>query len=256
MASTELWLVTKKKEYQLEARKRAERLESRQAAEGFFWSDDAKTRPFWHASDAGLPALSLIRYLQVETDQSMREKVLAAIKHYIDYQLNVSKEVANPFQYPRQTFRVRNTIQNGYFIPHENESGWWWQGENARIGSLATVLLKGGRLVYPAKTALGVSPELAAYTCGLINWVLGENPYQVCMMYGYGQINVPYMASMYGHGSGIGGISNGITGNKNNPDGSGIDFRYEDNGNEWRWSEQWIPHTAWFLQALAALESK
>jgi hypothetical protein len=29
----------------------------------------------------------------------------------------------------------------------------------------------------------------------------------------------------------------------------------EDNGNEWRWSEQWIPHTGWFLQAVAAMSS-
>jgi type 1 glutamine amidotransferase len=255
MASTELWIATKKTMYQKEARARARRLEGRLSSEGFFWSNDEKTRPFWHASDAGLPLLSLIRYLTVEQDQALREKALTTIKRFIDYQLKISTETSNPFQYPRQTFRIQNNVQNGFFIPHENESGWWWQGENARLGSLATVLLKGGRLVYPEKNILGVRDDLAGYVCGLFNWVLGNNPYQVCMMYGYGQVNVPYMASMYGHGSGIGGISNGITGGKNNPDGSGIDFRYEDNGNEWRWSEQWIPHTAWFLQALTALES-
>lgn len=256
MASTELWIVTKKSMYQKEARLRAQKIEGRLSAEGFFWSNDEKTRPFWHASDAGLPVLSLIRYLDVETDKSFREKALASIKRYIDYQLKVSKEVVNPFGYPRQTVRVNNKIQNGFFIPHENESGWWWQGENARIGSLATVMLRGGRLVYPEKNALGVRSDVGEYACSLIDWELGNNPYQLCMMYGYGQVNVPYMAAMYGHGSGIGGISNGITGGKDRPDGSGLEFKYEDNGNEWRWSEQWIPHTAWFLQALTALESK
>jgi type 1 glutamine amidotransferase len=255
MASTELWIATKKSMYQKEARFRAQKLEGRLSPEGFFWSDDEKTRPFWHASDAGLPLLSLIRYLDIENDKSLRKKAVGVIKRSIDYQLKVSKEVTNPFQYPRQTFRVNNKIKSGFFIPHENESGWWWQGENARIGSLATVMLKGGRLVYPENNALGVRSDIAEYACSLINWVLGNNPYQQCMIYGYGQVNVPYMASMYGHGSGIGGISNGITGGKENSDGSGIDFRYEDNGNEWRWSEQWIPHTAWFLQALTALES-
>jgi len=256
MASTELWMATKKAMYQKEARVRAQKLENRLSAEGFFWSNDEKTRPFWHASDAGLPLLSLIRYLDIERDKSRREKALDVIKKYMDYQLKVSHEVANPFQYPRQTFRINDNIQNGFFIPHENESGWWWQGENARIGSIATVMLKGGRLVYPEKNTLGVRADIAAYACNLINWELGNNPYRICMMYGFGAVNVPYMASMYGHGSGIGGISNGITGAKNNPDGTGIEFKYEDNGNEWRWSEQWIPHTAWFLQALTALESK
>ena len=256
MASTELWIATKKSIYQKEARSRAQKLEGRLSSEGFFWSNDEKTRPFWHASDAGLPLLSLIRYLDIENDKSLRTKALDVIKRYIDYQLKISKEVTNPFQYPRQTFRINNSVKSGFFIPHENESGWWWQGENARIGSLVTVLLKGGRLVYPEQNALGVRADLAEYACSLIDWVLGNNPYQQCMMYGFGQVNVPYMASMYGHGSGVGGISNGITGGKENPDGRGIDFRYEDNGNEWRWSEQWIPHTAWFLQALTALESK
>ena len=37
------------------------------------------------------------------------------------------------------------------------------------------------------------------------------------------------------------------------PDGSGIDFKMHANGNEWRWTEQWIPHSAWFLQAVAAM---
>lgn len=256
MGSTELWIATEKPVYQTEARARARRLEARMSDEGFFWTDDEKTRPFWHASDAGLPIISLIRYLDIETDQVLREKSTAAIKKFIDYQMKVSKEVTNPFEYPRQTFRVQNKIRNGFFIPHENESGWWWQGEDARIGSLATVLIRGGRIVYPEKNALGIREDIAVMAGNLINWVLGCNPYQVCMMYGYGQINVPYMAAMYGHGSGIGGISNGITGAGDRADGSGIEFKFEDNGNEWRWSEQWIPHSAWFLQAITAIESK
>ncbi|UBM58005.1 ThuA domain-containing protein [Marinilongibacter aquaticus] len=255
MASTELWIATGKEKYKVEARKRANRLTGRISNEGFFWSDDEKTRPFWHASDAGLPLLSLIRYLDVEQDSGQRQKALKTIKKWIDYQLRVSTEVPNPFAYPRQTFRFEHKIQNGFFIPHENESGWWWQGENARIGSLITVLLKGGRLVYPAEGPLGLRQDIAERASTMVDWILGCNPYQVCMLYGYGQVNVPYMAAMYGHGSGIGGISNGITGHKDSPDGSGIDFKYEDNGNEWRWSEQWIPHTAWFLQALVALET-
>ncbi|MEP7322560.1 MAG: ThuA domain-containing protein [Saprospiraceae bacterium] len=256
MACTELWIATKKSLYLAEARRRAARLEARISPEGFFWSNDEKTRPFWHGSDAGLPILALIRYLDVETETTLRNKTLDVIKRYIDYQLKISNEVNNPFKYPRQTFRLKNKIQHGFFIPHENESGWWWQGENARIGSLATIMLRGGRLVYPDKNLLGVRSDISAVVCSLVDWVLGNNPYQLCMMYGFGQVNVPYMAAMYGHGSGIGGISNGITGGKDKPDGSGIEFKYEDNGNEWRWSEQWIPHTAWFLQTLAAMESK
>jgi hypothetical protein len=76
-------------------------------------------------------------------------------------------------------------------------------------------------------------------------------------MYQFGQNNVPYMHSNYGHGSEKGGISNGITGKEGNGDGSGIDFKMDVDGNdEWRWTEQWIPHSAWFLQAITAMAAK
>jgi hypothetical protein len=48
-----------------------------------------------------------------------------------------------------------------------------------------------------------------------------------------------------------GGIVNGITAGVN--DESDIAFRppayAEDPENNWRWTEQWLPHAAWFLLA-------
>jgi len=255
MAASELWIATGKSMYQAEARKRAANLTKRLSPQGYFITNDGN-RPFWHAADAGLPIIALARYLDIETKTNERKQALSAIKKAIDYNLKVTDEVANPFGYPRQSFLYKGKVQNGFFIPHENESGWWWQGEDARLGSLAAAMLVGGRLVYPADTPLGVKPELATYSSNLVSWILGCNPYNICMMYGYGQNNVPYMAAMYGHGSGVGGISNGISGKDGKGDGSGIDFKMEDNGNEWRWSEQWIPHSGWFLAAVTAMASK
>jgi|GEM_PF-36627 len=253
MAATELWIATGKDIYKTEARQRADNLYHRLSPTGYFIANDAD-RPFWHAADAGLPIIALARYLNIETDTAHRRQALTTIKKAIDYNLNSTQEVKNPFGYPRQSFLYKGKVTNGFFIPHENESGWWWQGEDARLGSLAAAMLVGGRLVYPAEGPLGVKKEIAEYASNLVSWVLGSNPYNICMMYGYGKNNVPYMASMYGHGSGRGGISNGISGK--NADGSGIDFKMEDNGNEWRWSEQWIPHSGWFLQAVTALASE
>jgi hypothetical protein len=98
--------------------------------------------------------------------------------------------------------------------------------------------------------------SLSIFAARQYSWILGCNPYSMCFMYEFGAHNVPYMHSNFGHGSETGGISNGITGGKDNGDGSGIDFRTSDNGNEWRWTEQWIPHAAWFLQALTAMDSE
>lgn len=252
MAATELWIATDSLYYRDEARKRSDNLNHRMTPAGYFRADD-KDRPFWHASDAGLPVVALVRYLKKEKDPVLRIQTLETIKKALDYNLKVTNEVNNPFGYARQSFKYQGKIEDGFFIPHENETGWWWQGENARLGSLATAALVGGRLVYPAKSGYGVKPALADYASSQLSWIMGRNPYEVCFMYGFGKNNVPYMHALFGHGSQKGGISNGITGKKENGDGSGIDFKLEDNGNEWRWTEQWIPHAAWFLQALTAI---
>lgn len=253
-AATELWIATGKEVYREAARARAGNLAARLSPEGYFNTDDTG-RPFWHAADAGLPIIALARYLDKETDRALRNRALETIRKALDYHLRVTKEVANPFGYARQTRRFKGEVKNGFFIPHDNETGWWWQGENARLGSLAAAAIVGGRLVSPGKGAFGVTPDLAQFASDQVSWILGGNPYDMCFMYGYGDVNVPYMAALFGHGSGRGGISNGITGRDGSPDGSGIDFRMHANGNEWRWTEQWIPHSAWFLQAVTAMSS-
>ncbi|QKJ32061.1 glycoside hydrolase family 9 protein [Mucilaginibacter mali] len=252
MAATELWIATSDVQYRTEARKRAEKLSTRLTRTGYFRADDG-SRPYWHASDAGLPIIALARFAKQETDEVYRAQALQTIKASLDYELRVTNEVNNPFGYARQTFKYKDKIQDGFFIPHENETGWWWQGENARLGSLAAAAIVGGRMAYPANNAWKVKPALAAFATDQLNWILGSNPYQMCFMYNFGSKNVPYMHSNFGHGSERGGISNGITGGDGKADGSDIDFKTEAQGNEWRWTEQWIPHAAWFLQAIAAM---
>ncbi len=252
MAATELWMATDSSLYRDEARKRAQNLNKRMTAEGYFIANDTN-RPYWHASDAGLPVVALSRYLDKEKDETLRTAVLSTIKKALDYNLAVTNKVSNPFGYARQSFLYKGEVKDGFFIPHDNETGWWWQGEDARLGSLATAALVGGRLVYPQSGNWGVKPPLAAFASQQTSWILGCNPYRMCFMYGFGKNNVPYMHSNFGHGSEVGGVSNGITGHEGNGDGSGIDFKTEDAGNEWRWTEEWIPHAAWFLQAITAM---
>ena len=250
MAATELWIATDDAIYRDEARKRAQNLNKRVSSQGYFISNDTN-RPYWHASDAGLPVVALSRYITKEKDEAMRTAALGTIKKALDYNLAVTNKVSNPFGYARQSFLYKGEVNDGFFIPHDNETGWWWQGEDARLGSLATAALVGGKLVYNDNRA--VKDSLAVFASQQLSWVLGCNPYSMCFMSGFGKNNVPYMHSNFGHGSERGGISNGVTGKKENGDGSGIDYKTEDNGNEWRWTEQWIPHAAWFLQAVAAM---
>ena len=251
MAATELWIATDSLFYRNEAREWAIRLAARFTDSGRIISNDA-SRPFWHASDAGLPVRALLRYLERETDEKKRAGINSLLGQWRLHTAMLDTEAANPFHYPRQEFVLNSRLQTGFFIPHENESGWWWQGENARLASLATVMLgidNAGSL----KATNGNRNFNKIVASQQVSWILGANPYDVCFLYGFGQKNVPYMASSFGHGSGIGGISNGITGKDGAADGRGIDYLEQAEGNEWRWTEQWIPHAAWFLQAMTEL---
>ncbi len=254
MAATELWIATDSTGYRDDARKRAQNLNARMSSAGYFIADNG-TRPFWSACDAGLPIWALVRYLDKETDATNRAAALATIKKNLDYQLSITNKVQNPFGYARQSFAYNNAIKEGFFIPQTNETGWWWQGENARLGSLATAAILGGRLVYPSDNTStngwGIKDSLAEYASQQINWVLGCNPYSMCFMYGFGKNYPPVTSACFGHTSTKGGISNGITGKAGNGDGSGIE--YITNGDTWRSMEQWIPHAIRMLAAVASM---
>lgn len=252
MAAAELWIATDDPAYRDDARKRMQNLAGRVTAEGYFRANDGN-RPFWHSADAGLPVVALVRYLDKETDPANRAAALAAIKKNLDYQLNVTYRVGNPFGYARQTFLYNGAVKDGFFIPQTNETGWWWQGENARLGSLAAAAIQGGRLVYPANNGWGVKDSLAQFAENQLSWILGMNPYSVTFMHGFGKNNPPLISALFGHGTGKGGIANGVTGRKGAGDGAGIDYKSTDGGNEWRWIEQWIPHSGWFLTAAASM---
>lgn len=252
MASTELWIATDSALYRDEARKRMNNLSGRMTPEGYFRANDTD-RPFWHAADAGLPIVALVRYLDKETDAASRTIALGTIKKALDYQMNVTRRVGNPFGYARQNFLYNGAVKEGFFIPQTNETGWWWQGENARLGSLAAAAILGGRLVYPADNGWGIKNELAEFAADQMAWILGRNPFSVTFMHGFGKNNPPVISALFGHGTNKGGIANGVTGKKGNGDGSGIDWKTTDGGNEWRWIEQWIPHSGWFLVAASAM---
>jgi hypothetical protein len=135
-----------------------------------------------------------------------------------------------------------------FFIPHINESGYWWQGENARIASLASAL----QMAKPYLTNES-KKKANVYIQDQINWILGLNPFNTCMLDGIGHNNPEYIESV--NVNYRGGICNGITsGFENESDIAFMPLPYNnDPAHQWRWSEQWIPHAAWFMFALSHL---
>jgi hypothetical protein len=246
LAASELYATTKEASYLDAARARATSLVGRLSAEGYFIADGA-SRPFWHASDAGLPTVALVRYLQVETDESHKVTIRQAVQTHLNYLLQVTSAVANPYGYARQHTSASTA---GFFIPHDNESGYWWQGENARLASLAAAALMGADVLSASGTQY---LDLLRFAGTQLDWILGSNPYDTCFLNGFGSQNPPaYSASKPQSGTLLGGISNGITGHAT--DGSGIQWTSgTSGGDDWRWVEQWLPHAAWYMVAIAAL---
>ncbi|MBN2717080.1 MAG: glycoside hydrolase family 9 protein, partial [Deltaproteobacteria bacterium] len=262
LAASELYAATDNDDYLDAARARAANLKERLHSDGYFIADSG-SRPFWHASDAGLPVVALARYAEMETDIDMRDDALNTIETHLAYLLDVTSNTANPYGYARQTFKSGGRLQDGFFIPHDNETGYWWQGENARLGSLAAALVIGSRAIGKKGHYHGTVHDAAVYAANQLDWVLGKNPYDICFMHGYGKNNPEGYSGEkgdFGQWAHDGGISNGITGEGN--DGSGIQWNTnvptDEYGNpmewvKWRWVEQWLPHASWYLIATAAM---
>ncbi|WP_404840220.1 glycoside hydrolase family 9 protein [Aeromonas media] len=232
-----------------EARDRAGRLCARQRPHpelGHYWSaNDDGSRPYYHAAEAGLPVLALLEYLGVEPDQDRRARVNAVVQQALAAELALAARAGNPFALARQYVKgVDEDPRISFFMPHHNESGYWWQGENARLASLAAMAFAAARH-FPQQ-----SPLLMTFGQRQLDWILGQNPFNACMLAGHGINNPSYTA---GYPNAPGGICNGITaGFDDENEVAFIPEEYKDRLDQnWRWGEQWIPHAAWFALAIS-----
>jgi hypothetical protein len=254
LATSELYRVTKDSKYLAEARVWANRLAQRQQSDQafeHFWSANADgSRPYFHAAEAGLPVIALCEYLTVESDTQLHQQARLIVEQACRFEIAVTDKVVNPFGYPRQYVKpVDGEKRDAFFVAHNNETGYWWQGENARLGSLATMAL----LAQPYVLDEALKARLITLSQNCLDWILGLNPYHMCMLDGHGHNNPDYLPQL-GFFNAKGGICNGITAGFD--DEQDIAFnppaQKDDMLQNWRWGEQWIPHGAWYLLATAA----
>ncbi|HCM0829083.1 chitobiase [Vibrio parahaemolyticus] len=252
LASVELFKATKETRYLEESRLWAQRLVARQMSDEqiqHFWSANQDgSRPYFHAAEAGLPGIALCEYLAIEDDSVQTESVKRIVNRACEFEIKISNKVINPFGYPRQYVKgVNESKRDAFFVAHNNESGYWWQGENARLGSLATMAY----LAQPHIASQEIQQQLSVFAQDALNWIVGLNPYDMCMLDGHGRNNPDYLPQ-YGFFNAKGGVCNGITGGFE--DEEDITFnppaQKDDMLQNWRWGEQWIPHGAWYLLAI------
>ncbi|MBC9795302.1 glycoside hydrolase family 9 protein [Sinomicrobium weinanense] len=253
-AATELYRATEKEKYHNAATRRANsilnRLTSWKSYKNY-WSVDEGDRPFFHPSDAGFPIVSLLEFYPL-ADAGLKRKIKSAIKGSLEFELNITAEVTNPFGYSRQL--VQDTLghrKSAFFFPHNTEASPWWQGENARLGSMAAAA-KSAMSLFSDDTVF--QEKLMRFATDQLNWILGLNPYNACMLEGSGYNNPQYeFFGTFEYTNAPGGIVNGITGGYE--ENTGIDFNlsYKKTGkdNDWRWLEQWLPHAAWYMYAVS-----
>ena len=254
MAATELYRATKRENYRIAADRRAVHLMERlSSADGRrnFWRADEGSRPYFHPSDAGLPVVSLLEYAQIAAPTSQKQ-VRDAVERSLRFELSVTAEVNNPFGYARQLVRMGDgKIRSAFFFPHDTEAAPWWQGEDARLASLAAA----ARMAAPLFSYdPAFQSQLQEYAWNQLHWILGRNPFDASMLMGSGHGNAPYMFfRSYKYTSAPGSILNGITAPIDNEDGIAFNEGYAVTGKDedWRWTEQWLPHAAWYLYAVS-----
>ncbi len=246
LAAIELFRATGEQSFRQNAQRRANSLMERMSCghgySGWFRADADGEYPFAHAADEGMPLLALAEYMTIAGKNEharIRDTFEKAVRHL----LALTCEVPNPFSYPRQLVATLDgPFHAQFFFPHENPSGYWWQGENARLASLAYAL----RRIAPSLDKDQAQPanRLARR---MLDWVLGVNPYHTCMMQGVGRNVAQYGLAKFPNVDG--GICNGITSSMT--DEADIAFcETEDPYQSWRWGEQWLPHAAWFMLAV------
>jgi hypothetical protein len=253
LAATELFLATGEGRFAEQARRRAASLCSRQSRgygyEGWWRTGNDDCRPFFHAVEEGLPIIALARAIGSGLlPEAERSSAVDAIRANLEFELRIAAGAVNPFGYARELATPQDGAPRpSFFMPHVNETGYWWQGENARLASLAAACRLAAGLFAGDGAFLA---RLARYEADQLDWIQGLNPFDSCMIRGLGRNNADYVDYLPNI---PGGVCNGVTSGFD--DESDIAFappsRRDDPMENWRWAEQWICHAAWYFLAMA-----
>jgi hypothetical protein len=254
MAATELYRASHEQAYLDAADAHAAHLMARLTTIDNYhdaWRANDGTRPYFHPSDAGLPVVALLEYAQIASPAAQKQ-VRETVERSLKFELAVTAEVNNPFDYARQLVRMGNgQVRTAFFFPHDTEAAPWWQGENARLASLAAAARMAAPLFADDPK---FQAQLEDYAWNQLHWILGRNPFDSSMLMGSGHGNAPYMFfRSWKYTSAPGAIVNGITAASKNEDGIAFNegFAVTGQDEDWRWTEQWLPHAAWYLYAVS-----
>lgn len=256
LAALELYQATREESWLVEATSMATQLLALQEKE--FVGGQKQVRGYWRTSpsdrspysDAIFPALAPLALLELHLTlpaKSATSQWLEAVKMYLDDFILPLSERSSFRIIPYGLFRGNPTKEKyrplageltyRYFMPVRKQ--FWWVGNTSHLESQACLLAKASGILN--------QPQYLALAFRQLEWILGANPFGACLMTGEG-MNNPFPHSRF-TGLVPGGIMNGIGGNA--LDQPVLDMEY---GFDWRTTEYWAPHNAWYLWAVSELE--
>ncbi|MCC6798337.1 MAG: glycoside hydrolase family 9 protein [Candidatus Hydrogenedentes bacterium] len=231
ISTIDLFVVTKDGHFRDFARKSVETILAKSPAEGMLGGG--------YAESGDVPAAALAHFVIKMPSDSLKSKIKARLKSHIDA---IVAEPNNAFGISQQKFG-----KEGYFFEPTSALG-----HNYEFLCRAWSAIK----VY---TVLKDKRALA-YALDQMNFVLGSNPYDLCMMEGIGTVNPPRYHHRYIKIPGRelakipGAIPNGFVRDMIGNDRPGFDLSL--GGREYpsyRTSEPWLVHNVFYLLAVTAL---
>jgi hypothetical protein len=256
LAALEMQRATKRAEFATEAARLANAVAALQTTEfvagqkevrGFWRANDRAGTPYTDAVHSALPPLALLEAAQALSRHhdagTWRDAVQLHLEEYVLPMAAHSAYGIVPFGVflgspTAETYRpLSGELTYRYFMPVRKQ--FWWLGTTSHLECNATLLAEAARVFEHEPY------RRLAYR--QLEWVMGANPFGACLMTGEGMRN-PFPHSRY-VGLIPGGIMNGIAGNRK--DAPVLDTEY---GFDWRTTEYWSPHNAWYLWSVSTLE--
>jgi hypothetical protein len=256
MGALELYRATGRTEYAADAARagglllalqNTEHTGNQKEVRGFWRVSDSSAEPYVDAVYGGAPPLALLELAEGlpkhREAARWREAVRLHVEEYVRPLVARSAYEIVPYGIflgspTKETYRpLAGELTYRYFMPVRKQ--FWWLGTTSHLLSYAAMLGNAAR-------AFG-KQEYRDMALRQLEWVMGANPFGACLMTGEGTRN-PYPHSRY-VGLIPGGVMNGIAGNMK--DQPVLDMS---NGLDWRTTEYWSPHNAWYEWAVSNLE--
>jgi hypothetical protein len=213
---------------------------------GWFRASGNSPEPYADVVHGALPVVALLKLTEAYPNVAEARDWRDAVKLHLDaYALPMAAR--SPYRIvPFGIFRgassselyrpLAGKLTYRYFMPVRRTD--WWVGATSHLESYALAGILAAK-----QFGNGEYRDLAMRQ---LEWVMGANPFGACLMTGEGMRN-PYPHSRF-VGLIPGGILNGIAGNTR--DEPILDI---ENGFDWRTTEYWTPHNAYYILAVSAL---